>query len=103
MKGRAERKLQAITIIIVSTAAEQFRGGERLQNTVLKQSKSSKDLQHQAGDESTKISVQGSKRRGMHWLGSADVHPTQEDQSPPPGRASKEAWRKGLKTCCLYC
>ena len=47
-------------------------------------------------DENTEVPAQGGRRRGAHWPGPANVHPTEKDQDSPSGRvASEAAMREG--------
>ncbi len=57
VRGDVDRKMQAMTTIIVS------RG---------------ENPQHR--DEYPEVTIQAGRRGGAHWPGTADVHPTKEDQ-----------------------
>jgi len=90
VRGDADGKLRAMTTIIVSIAAEWFGEEEKKgSRTPYSKNKSGEDPQHQAVP--VQVPVQGDRRRGTHWLCSADVHPMKEDQGSPPGRVASEA------------
>lgn len=89
-----------MTTIIVSIAAERF-GEEEKKSSGTSYSKIEEDPQHQEGDESTEVPAQGGRRRGTHWPGPVNVHPTEEDvkkfYAGQSGIGSSNARRHGNK------
>ena len=102
-KGEADRKLPVMTTTIISIAAEWFGEVEKkISGTTYSMNQRAVRI-HNIRWESAEIPVQGGRTRGTHWPCPANVHPTEDDQSSPPGRvASEVAARESTQTCCFH-